>query len=290
MVFPFVLMINNYMIKEKTLQQKREYQRQAQAAYRRRCGKLTHEQHTLLNSEMFVSRSKHIHKNVYDYSHVTYKSATQKVTIVCPKHGNFQQRPDAHLRGQGCPVCGAAQRHISKRKTTAMFIKQANSIHKNMYGYTLSQYTTINTKLIIGCPDHGDFVQTPKAHLRGQGCPLCANERRMMFFQSIGEKTIQEFLEKRNIYFETQKMFQFCKYKGHLRFDFFVPSHNLLIEFDGEQHYVFIKRFHKTKEVFETFQQRDEIKNAFAKQNNIRLVRIRFDQQKDIPTILSLLF
>ena len=53
------------------------------------------------------------------------------------------------------------------------FIRKAREIHNGFYGYDKVKYVTNRTKVIITCPEHGDFLQTPDAHLRGCGCPVC---------------------------------------------------------------------------------------------------------------------
>ena len=57
---------------------------------------------------LFVEQASTVHNNKYDYSLVTYKNNKTKITILCPEHGQFQQPPDNHLSGQGCPTCGKA--------------------------------------------------------------------------------------------------------------------------------------------------------------------------------------
>ena len=58
-----------------------------------------------LTTLKFIEKSIKIHDNKYNYSEVLYINNKTKVKIKCPKHGTFTQRPDAHLRGQGCPKC-----------------------------------------------------------------------------------------------------------------------------------------------------------------------------------------
>ena len=58
-----------------------------------------------LTTDLFIERSNIIHDNKYDYSLVNYKNNKTKVIIICNKHGEFKQRPDAHLNGQGCSKC-----------------------------------------------------------------------------------------------------------------------------------------------------------------------------------------
>ena len=74
-----------------------------------------------------------------------------------------------------------------------------------------------------------------------------------------------------------------------LRYDFFIPSKNTLIEFDGEQHYKFFPKFHRDIADFEVMQKRDKIKDRFAQDNNLTLVRILWNEMKQIPAKLSLL-
>ena len=59
----------------------------------------------LYTKEEFVNKANYIHNNKYDYSLVKYSGNKNHVTIICPIHGEFKQRPDKHLRGQGCPKC-----------------------------------------------------------------------------------------------------------------------------------------------------------------------------------------
>ena len=53
----------------------------------------------------FVIEANKIHKDKYDYSKVDYTSASKKICIICPEHGEFWQLPYNHLNGQGCPKC-----------------------------------------------------------------------------------------------------------------------------------------------------------------------------------------
>jgi hypothetical protein len=131
------------------------------------------------------------------------------------------------------------------------------------------------------------FDQTPKAHLRGQGCPICANEKRSQFFESKGERAVEAWLIENGIEYTKQQMFDGCVDLQPLRFDFYLPQQNRLIEFDGEQHYKFIPRFHTNEEGFDRMKNRDAIKNEFANKHNIQLTRIRWDEQTNIPAILE---
>ena len=64
--------------------------------------------------EIFTSRAKIIHNNIYDYSVTEYKKAHAKSEIICLVHGSFLQSPDNHLAGHGCPKCTSS---ISRQET-----------------------------------------------------------------------------------------------------------------------------------------------------------------------------
>ena len=63
-----------------------------------------------------------------------------------------------------------------KKLSRDEFIKRANEVHKSRYDYSKVQYINGTTKVIIICPVHGEFLQTPQSHLNGQGCKQCYND------------------------------------------------------------------------------------------------------------------
>jgi len=60
-----------------------------------------------LTTEDFIKKAILKHGSVYDYSEVEYVKSSEKVTIICKKHQQFNQRPNDHLKGIGCPKCGS---------------------------------------------------------------------------------------------------------------------------------------------------------------------------------------
>jgi len=75
-----------------------------------------------------------------------------------------------------------------KRKTTQEFIEEAKKIHKDLYAYSQVQYINNQTKVIIICKIHGQFLQTPIHHIfRKQGCPICKGSKRKSVEEFIGE-------------------------------------------------------------------------------------------------------
>jgi DNA-directed RNA polymerase subunit RPC12/RpoP len=58
------------------------------------------------NTEEWIQAARAVHGDKYDYSKVVFVNAKTPVTIICPEHGEFQERPDHHLEGHGCKYCG----------------------------------------------------------------------------------------------------------------------------------------------------------------------------------------
>jgi hypothetical protein len=58
-----------------------------------------------VGNKCFIEKAKLIHGEIYDYSKIKYITSHVKITIICPKHGEFIQTPHNHLKGVGCPIC-----------------------------------------------------------------------------------------------------------------------------------------------------------------------------------------
>lgn len=126
-------------------------------------------------TETFIQAARKIHGDFFNYSEVDYKNAYSSITVICPVHGPFLQKPAAHLQGQGCFKCAVD----AKSLTTEKFIKKAKEIHKDKYDYSKVNYINNYTKIEIICPKHGPFQQYPINHLRGHGCKSCVGLERL---------------------------------------------------------------------------------------------------------------
>lgn len=210
----------------------------------------------------FIKRSKQIHGDKYNYSKVKYVDNKTKVCIICPEHGEFWQTPSKHThRKQGCPYCSG-----NARKTTEQFIKEANQIHNNKYDYSKVNYKCNSKPVCIICPEHGEFWQRPKDHLKGQGCPHCK--------QSKIEKEVFEMLVDNKIKFEQQFKYDSTNFKNRL--DFIIKDKNIAIECQGEQHFKPVDFANKgnewANESFEKNLLRDNYKHALCEKKGIKLL------------------
>lgn len=133
-------------------------------------GRLSCKQPQDIKNQWYIQKFQEVHGSAYDYSKVDYKTAKEKVVIICKQHGSFLQSPDNHIKGQGCPVCQG-----NKKKTTQQCIEDFKKVHENSYDYSMVQYANCGTKVEIICKTHGSFFQTPSHHLEGKGCPKCSS-------------------------------------------------------------------------------------------------------------------
>jgi very-short-patch-repair endonuclease/ribosome-associated toxin RatA of RatAB toxin-antitoxin module len=207
-----------------------------------------------------------LHRNKYfnfvDFD--VYKNNTQKIEVYCKK-ANHKSLVDArHLfnNNVNCSYCSNVRSH-----TTAEWIEKAIDRHQSKYDYSEAEYSGSKNKIKIICPTHGPFYQVPILHINGAGCRSCN--------RSIGESIISDILNMMSVKFESQKSFDGLKYKNKLYFDFYIPSHNLCIEFDGVQHHKAFDFFGGSEKLKDT-QLKDEIKNQFCLNNNFNLLRISY--------------
>ena len=111
----------------------------------------------------------------------------QQLSIICPKHGIFWQKPNSHLNGSGCPKCFGIE-----KLTIDEFIKRSRKVHGEKYDYSQVNYVNAHTKVNIICPIHGVFQQTPSSYwYLQQGCPICAYAKQT----SKGEKEVCRYVK-----------------------------------------------------------------------------------------------
>ena len=242
----------------------------------KKCGYETVSKSLKSNAENFIEKAKNIHGDKYDYSLVNYKNSKTKVKIICKKCRNvFEQTPNEHIQGRGCPNCSKY-----KKTNTAFFIEKAKNIHENKYDYSLVDYKNSQTKVKIICKKCGNiFEQKPNDHIQGHGCPNCR------FMNPKNEAIIFDWLKLNNYSFERNKKFKDLKDKKLLSYDFYIPSKKLLIEYNGEQHYKKINCFGGRKKLL-IQKHHDWLKRKYAQKNGYSLLIIPYWEKDNMKKIL----
>lgn len=213
--------------------------------------------------ENFIKRSIERYGSKFDYSGVVYINSKTKIKLNCNKCGfTFFQIPNRHfLQHTECIEC-------KKREYDRTFLSRCSKVHENKYIY-LSNFKSRLEKIKIYCPTHGVFFQVAANHLKKGGCPKCNSSK--------GELKVESLLKQSKIEFQTEKIFDTCinpKTNSKLRFDFFLPKLNVLIEYDGEQHFKEVPGWKPLKDN----QYRDKVKNKWALDNYLHLIRISYKE------------
>jgi len=141
----------------------------------------------------YIKSCKVKHEDKYDYIKCVYTGAGNKVTIVCPKHGEFVKIARDHKNGQGCPVCSKEQKYSKYKLGLDKFIERAEKKHNNKYDYSKVVYKTLKDYITIICPEHGEFKQRADVHLNGEGCKTCYFEKYSKSQRLTNEGLIEKF-------------------------------------------------------------------------------------------------
>lgn len=214
------------------------------------------------NSEDFIEKSKKIHKNKYDYSHVTYMDNHTHVDIICPKHGIFKQTPMSHLIGNNCNKCSLEDLSLKNSMGLENFIIKATKIHNGKYDYSNVKYINSKNQINIICQKHGEYTQKPSEHLKGKGCRYCA-----LGNISKPEIEVQEFVKSLKFQIETNSKKIIKPYE----LDIYIPELNKAIEFNGTYwHYDRSNPKCKPKGYH-------GMKSKLCRDKNIKLLHIRED-------------
>jgi len=234
----------------------------------------------------FLTTATIIHKCKYDYSKVVnYTTNKQLITIICPIHGEFTQTPNAHLSGQGCKACGLISKVKSRTYTLNKFIAKAVAIHGVKYDYSKVVYKHNNKKVLIICPKHGVFKQTPHDHIQGRGCFRCK--------ESHGERKIRQYLTKHAIPYKEQYYASGCSISDRkLFFDFaiFINGKLKLIEYNGRHHYEPVNYTNndiKAQKNLRRRQKLDTVKKQFCVDSNIPLLELPYWDIKQLHVLLD---
>lgn len=198
-----------------------------------------------------------------------YYNGKHKVTWKCKCDcGNICYATTENLRRGDTPSCGCITKENRRKQLKDLTGQRFGHLEVIKYLGAINR----NSKYWVRC-DCGKEYEIYASNLT-QGCTTscgCTKE-------SHGEQKIREILIKNNINFINQKTFNNFYYPdthGKPRFDFFLPDYNILIEYDGEQH--FKPAFNwDTDEKYKQRLLHDRIKNEYAWDNNFIIIRIPY--------------
>lgn len=223
-----------------------------------------------LVQEDFIKDCRAKHGTKYDYSKVVYITSQDKITVVCPEHGEFYIAASTHKLGVGCAKCC-----FEARKDNILpyseWLAKARAVHGDRYTYSDQGYAGAWSKVNITCAIHGEFQQVGIYHTGGSGCPSCAN------IGSKGQTELTEFLESLGV--EVLRDYRIGE--GKLEVDCYLPEFKLAVEYDG-------LKWHSTQHRPATHHKR---KRDALEAQGIKLIRIFEDEwrtkNKQVKSLLE---
>lgn len=218
-----------------------------------------------LTTEELIKRSTAIFGDALDYSKTKYVNSYTEFTLICKKCGlEFTKILGNHInQKQGCPRCS------NKYKRTE---EEAINKIKEMYDYfdcSKAKFKNVKTPMILKCNKCGKESKYIFSNLlKGHGCSCDV--------KYFGEEKIAEVLTSMNKKFIRQKEYKNLVFKHKLRYDFYIKDENLLIEYNGIQHYKWIKFFNKDYKDLLMSRHRDWLKRKYARDNGINILYISY--------------
>lgn len=208
-----------------------------------------------------------------------YTDVKMNVDFICQKHGKQTVMLDNLIHGHGCRRC--ANEYVRDvLKHDIQYVKEyIESINGNKLLNPEDYNGTFERNLNILC-SCGNVFTTSFSNYSRHGVNTCYS---CSCKESSGERRIRNLLESNDIEFIQEKRFVDCRDNKPLPFDFYLPNYNLIIEFDGQQHYE--PKF--GEENFMKLQEHDKIKNQYCEDNNINLLRIPYWEGNNVEDIIS---
>jgi protein-arginine kinase activator protein McsA len=248
--------------------------------------KIVHKQnpYSLENIQLFIIKN----RPKYSFENGQFISnESMSINLSCKKCGMFWISSWKYIRnlgGAGCPYC--AGKMVTLENSLAM--KRLDLMEEWDY----SKNTLNPLKLTLGSGKKAFWICQKCGHSwkagiasrsgRGDGCPNC--------YSSFGEDEIKRVLTNNNVIIIPEYSYKDCKNKRPLSFDVYLPQYDILIEYQGEQHYNPIdfagKGIRWAQQQLEYIQRNDAIKVDYCEKNNIPLLKIPYWDFNKIPEIL----
>lgn len=176
-----------------------------------------------LTLKQCLSRFKEKHGDLYDYSHAAYNGQQAPMLIKCATHGFFEQKPEYHWNGAGCPKCYSDRRGLTLRETNETFAGKLESVFPGKF-LLESDYVNSQTYVSVRCLEHDQTCQTkPNWLMNGYNpCTRCNH------MKSSQEDAIADFLSK-----FTPVVRRSRKIIAPKELDIYLPDKHLAVEYCG---------------------------------------------------------
>ena len=265
--------------------------------------------------EDFLDKYWDYDKNTVDPWEISWASSTKQIWIKCQEkdyHESYNTICNSFSNGHRCGYCNSNGGKVHPLDSLGKYLEDKGLLYlwsdknkKSPYKYTPSS----NKKVYWKCIEkiHEDFPRSIRASNNyGFRCPECKyskGEEKISNYliNDNFTKIIQEDYNVLDIIFKNKYKYYIPQKKfdgliglgnGLLSYDFYLPNYNFLIEYDGEYHYKAILKYKNepikyAEERLKQQQEHDRLKNEYAKNNNIKLLRIPYWEIDNIEKILD---
>lgn len=238
-----------------------------------------------INQELEKNNYSFLHKQPFAYqvSKNGKIECKKPILVKCLKCGKISYEYYNNIR-KGHKKCNCnSKKKFTRGLTIQEFYNKWPDLNKQNFNLLSTEYLGRNEKYRIKCKKCGkEDERWGITLIDGEiSCKYCD-------YGSKNEQLIAMLLDKRKIEYIREYL---DEYNGHLhRFDFFLPDFDIIIEYNGKQHYESIEHFGGQKQ-FELRQQRDLEKQKYCEQEKIKLIIFDYQQSsKDIETKIGLIF
>lgn len=196
----------------------------------------------------------------YDKNTINRKD---KIKLRCKRGHNFEKTFASLLSGYWCEKCFREHQNVRKEVIEEMVAKRGGKI------FFPDGYSGTECKCIVICSEGHEWPTWVYVIIRGSWCGNCEANR------SRGEDRCLNILKDMNIPYKIHDRKPWLK-ESASNYDFGITYNDLncVIEFDGEMHFKYIERFHRSLEKYENGRQRDYEKTILALKNNHKVIRI----------------
>lgn len=212
-----------------------------------------------------------------------YKGRHQRHLTRCIVHDiKSMKTPYEVIVGKGCIECGKEKLAIAAATPEYAFVEELKVTYdyiKLKSGYTSkSEYADFYCEIC-----KAEWTDIP-SYVTRRGCPNCSN--------NSTESKIGYILKELGVQYIPQYSFSDCKDQKVLPFDYYLPQYNVLIEYDGEQHYMPVNfggiSDERAERNLKMTQFHDCIKNDYCENNNIPLMRIPYWEKDNLEHIITI--
>lgn len=231
--------------------------------------------------------------------HNSYTGYNSPVELVCYKHGKFSCYYSYLMTDKSrniilCPKCRELfEREQEKKRYHNLIIDRVNHLNKK-YNISLEflgfkeEFNYQNTYLILKCNIHNHIWDTTRLGIflkhEGKYCIYCSKTSSISFMENSLYSILNSY------YLNIIRQYKLIINNRIFYLDFYIPKLNVIIEYDGKQHYEFTSFFQSTYQDFVNQINRDRCLEQYCKENNIKLLRISYKDNNRIPEIIKIFF